>query len=144
MNSAHKIAFFLSSLIIAVQLAVVAILFFCGVKEIERLMIAAIFIGVAARLMMAERRDEQDEGLERAVGAVLALTLIYGVAWGNAFSSREFLIAAGLAAGTIILADILNPKTKKELEKFFIPAPLILAMPQVSIIVAAAILVTRN
>lgn len=143
MNSAWKTAFFLSSLVIAVQLAVVAILFFCGVKEIERLMIAAIFIGVAARLTMAERRDEQDEGLERAVGAVLALTLIYSVAWSHAFSSREFLVAAALAVGTIILADIFNPKMKGEFERFFISVPLIMAIPQVSIIVAAAILVIR-
>lgn len=143
MNSAYRTAFFLSSLIIAVQLAVVAILFFCGVEEIERLIIAAIFIGVAARLTMAERRDDQDEGLERAVGAVLTLALVYGVAQGQAFSSREFLIAAVLAAGAIILADILNPKMKAESKGSLFSSPLIMAVPQLSIIAVATILVTR-
>ncbi len=143
MDSVCKTAFFLSSFVITVQLVIMAILFFCGVREIERLMIASIFIGVAARLTMAERKNEQDEGLERAIGAVLTLALIYGVVQGQAFSPREFLIAAVLAAGTIILADILNPKMKVGSKGLFFSAPLIMAIPQVSIIVAAAILVIR-
>jgi hypothetical protein len=143
MDSVCKTAFFLSSFVVTAQLMIMAILFFCGVREIERLVIAAIFIGVAARLMTKMRKNDFDEGFERACIIILTFLLVYGVVYDHTVSLREHFIAAVIAAGIIILADILNPKMKGKSEGFFIPAPLIMAIPQVSIIVAAAILVIR-
>lgn len=143
MDSVRKVAFFLSSLVIAVQLVVVIGLILCGVEQVERLAVASIFVGIAARFMTMESRDVHDEGLERVSTIILALALSFSAAFGHAFSPREYFVAAALAAGAITLADILNPKMKGESKGFFISAPLIMAVPQLSIIVVAAILVTR-